>query len=336
MLLRVETKEDRHLTREIMEFLAFAMYPITLTALCDVLMIELSSKSLNTDRQLLNPKDILNICGSFLNYESTTDIVSLAHQSVRTFLTSSLQGEATFFQLSHDDSHRSIALKCLTYLSLDEFESERIYGSVDDRLDCFPFLHYAAHFWPLHVLRLNRVEQDRELWETMKSFLLSTEVRRNNFRAWVQVLAPGSNFIRDTRPLYYAASFGLTDIVRYLLDMGSDAEARGGHGGATPINIASLRGNAEVVQLLLDHGADPYAVDIGMGKNSFFWAKRKRHIEVMEILNRWRTQSGRRAKGNTRRDALNDSSSDDCAQSKKANVENRGPSRSRKLRVINA
>ncbi|KAL9037525.1 MAG: hypothetical protein Q9214_005666, partial [Letrouitia sp. 1 TL-2023] len=264
LLLRIETKEDRHLSREIMEILAFAMYPITLTALCEVLMIELGSKSLNADRQLLNPKDILNICGSFLNYEPTTDTVSLAHQSVRTFLTSSLQGEATFFQLSHDDSHRSIALKCLTYLSLDEFESERMYGSVDDRLDDFPFLHYAAHFWPLHVLRLNRVEQDQELWETMKSFLLSTEAGRNNFRAWVQVLAPGSNFIQDTPPLYYAASFGLTDIVRYLLDMGSDTEARGGHGGATPINIASLRGNAEVVQLLLDHGADPYAVDIGM------------------------------------------------------------------------
>lgn len=295
-----------------MEILTFALYPITLTALCDMLMIELGSKFLNTDRQLLNPKDILNICGSFLNYESTTDIVSLAHHSVRTFLTSSLQGEATFFHLSHDDSHRSIALKCLTYLSLGEFESERLYGSVDDQLNGFPFLHYAAHFWPLHVLRLHQVKQDQELWETMKSFLLSTKAGRNNFRAWVQVLAPGSNFIQDTPPLYYAASFGLTDIVRYLLDMGSDTEARGGYGGATPINVASLRGNAEVVQLLLDHGADPYAVDIGMGKSSFFWAKRKKHVEVMEILDRWRTQRGRHAEGY--------SSSDDCSQSKKGMI----------------
>ncbi|KAL9609258.1 MAG: hypothetical protein Q9167_005959 [Letrouitia subvulpina] len=330
LLLRIETKEDRHLSREIMEILAFAMYPITLTALCDVLMIESGSKSLNTDRQLLNPKDILNICGSFLTYESTTDNVSLAHQSVRTYLTSPLQGEATFFQLSHDDSHRSIALKCLTYLSLNEFESERMYSSVDDRLDRFPFLHYAAHFWPLHVLRLNRVEQDQELWETMKSFLLSTEAGRDNFRAWVQVLAPGSQFIRDTPPLYYAASFGLTDIVRYLLDMGSDTEARGGHGGATPVNIASLRGNAEVVQLLLDHGADPYAVDIGLGKSSFFWAKRNKHVEVVEILHRWRTE------GRTSRDAMKASSSNDSVQRNTANVEYTSTSGSRKLRVTNA
>jgi len=50
-------------------------------------------------------------------------------------------------------------------------------------------------------------------------------------------------------------------VVRFILEEGVEIEARGGRGGATPLNIASFRGHVDVVKLLLEHGADPEAVD---------------------------------------------------------------------------
>ena len=291
LLARIDGDEDRRLAREILEMLAFSFRPLKLREICELLQIVPGRPILDEGKRLTDPGDVLGICGSFLNYQKETGMAALAHHSVKNYLISELPEEVKYFQLSETDAHRNLATKCLAYLSLDAFSSGPCSptGKLRHRLELHPLFRYAGEHWALHAQVLeahgNR-ELGEDLWKLLKPFLFSADHGRGNFLAWVQLLVPTSKNISGTGPLYYAASFGLTTVVRYLLEAGADIEAPGGRCGATPLNIASYRGNAAVVELLLEHGADPRTADDD-GWNAMEWARAERHWDVLFLLEGW-------------------------------------------------
>ena len=238
MLLRIDKGEDADLSKQIFELLAFSLNPLTLLRITEYLQITPGLGRLDESRMLCHPTDILSICGSFLEYNPKTEIVTLAHHSVKTYLVSSLPASVTSFHLDETTAHRNIALACLTYISFADisYSTQPIKRSAAFRN--VPFLNYAVMQWPLHLREVpNLTDRDPLLWTTLQDFLFG-----QSFRTWVQLLIPGSSLAPTTAPLYYAASFGLTNVVRYLLAMPDvNIEQKGGWGGATPINIASFR-----------------------------------------------------------------------------------------------
>ena len=150
---------------------------------------------------------------------------------------------------------------CLTYLSFNIliYDEARNPPPVITNAQ-HPFGVYAAHNWQVHINQIPNFDSnsDPDLWNLVHTFLLGP-----TFRTWVNFLNPNVNKAATTAPLYYASSFGLAPIVRFLLEMPDvDVEQRGSCGGATPINIAAMRGHLDVVQILLDHGADPSKRDL--------------------------------------------------------------------------
>ena len=289
LLCRIDGDEDRTLAREILEVLSFSLLSLSLNQVCEALQITPGLCRLDESKRLANPKDVLSICGSLLSYDRETDLLALAHQSVKTYLTSDLPGRVKFFQLSETRAHRSLAMKSLTYLGFDAFASGPCQDPkmIKERFRTFPLLGYAAHKWAEHTQRLEVSCQGAglgdELWKTVKSFLFSEDSGRGNFRAWIQILIPRSKHINRTAPLYYAASFGLSTVVQYLLDAGAATEVQGGRCGATPLNIASYRNHVEVVRILLKHGACPQATDDG-AMSAVDWARALGHREVSKLL----------------------------------------------------
>lgn len=283
LLSRIDGEEDRKLTREILELMAFSLRPLTLPEICDYLQIVPEMPILDESKRLTDSKDVLSICGSLLNLSGRSGYVTLAHHSVKSYLLSEIKGDASFFRLSEPDAHRKLAIKCLAYLSLEEFSTGPCenHSDIMDRYQRYPFLEYATQDWPLHTQRLE--ELGDSLWASLRSFLFSADTGRGNFHSWVQLLIPGSKNVTRTPPLYYAASFGLTLVVRYLLEAGANVEVHGGRSGATPINIASFRGHEDVVRLLLEYGADPHAKDEA-GWSAIWWARLNRHWKVVDIF----------------------------------------------------
>ena len=55
--------------------------------------------------------------------------------------------------------------------------------------------------------------------------------------------------------LHFATHDAKTDILTFLIQCGSDINARN-HFGLTPLLAAAVKGHANVVQLLIDHGSD--------------------------------------------------------------------------------
>lgn len=300
LLSRIDGDEDKKLTREILELLAFSLRPLTLLEICEYLQITPGIRILDESKRLTDRKDVLSICGSLLNLSDQSGHVTLAHHSVKSYLTSDVKGDAGYFRLSAPDAHCNIAIKCLTYLSFEEFSSgpceER--SGIQDRYQRHPLLEYATLNWALHTQRLE--ELGDLLWATLKSFLFSAEAGRGNFTSWVELLIPGSQQVIRTPPLYYAASFGLNTVVRYLLEAGADVESYGGRCNATPINIASFRGHEDVVKLLLEYGANPYATDME-GLSAIQWARFNHHWKVVEVFDGMEGNSESDATGNEQR-----------------------------------
>ena len=236
---------------------------------------------LDEGKRLTHPKDILDICGSLLDYNEKQKTVTLAHHSVKTYLITNPQNSASYFKIDPQEGHRAISLLCITYLSFEDFAFKRIEGS-SKLCKEYLLLNYASQSWALHMQEVT--DFGEPLWSALCSFLLSGNEGRQNFVNWVHILIPASKNSRTTTPLYYAASYGLTTLVKYLLSMGLDVEAHGGRGGATPINIAAFRGYLDVVKVLYEHGADPLKADISDGSNAVQWAYRNRHWDVMDYF----------------------------------------------------
>ena len=286
LLDRIDNDEDRTLAREILEIVCFTYRPFTLQEVCEMLQVTPGLRELDESKCLADPKDVLSICGSLLNFQQHTGLVTPAHHSVKTYLTSDLQGKASYFRLSEWEADRAIATKCLTYLAFDAFsDGPRPHlSSLMEQYRRYPLLDYAAQRWTLHARNLKVL--DDTLWTAMKELLLSQDQGRGNFSAWVQMLLPASSIesIGRSPPLYYAASYGLTTVVRYLIEAGVDLEVHAGRCGATPLNIASFRGHYDVVKFLLEHGANPKAVDYAPGWSAIQWARYNRHFQVYDLL----------------------------------------------------
>jgi ankyrin repeat protein len=74
--------------------------------------------------------------------------------------------------------------------------------------------------------------------------------------------------------------------VKWLLDRGTDPNARWGHWDAdvTPLHLAAWQGHVEVVRLLLDAGADPTIRDSKHDGDALGWAEHGGRLEVVRLL----------------------------------------------------
>ena len=87
----------------------------------------------------------------------------------------------------------------------------------------------------------------------------------------------------DETPLHEAASLGLTEAARILVEHGADVNARAGR-GETPLHIASnAPGYPDLVDLLLAHGADIEAQQ-NNGATALHQAVLSGNTKVVELL----------------------------------------------------
>ncbi|KAH0839209.1 ankyrin repeat protein [Fonsecaea pedrosoi] len=253
-------REDIPFATRTLMWLAHASTPLTLPELAEAVVLEPDFDELDPDSKLHDPNEVLDICRSLIAYNPVSQTARLAHHSVREFLTGRLDPTSQFF-IPAPSSHRTIAEACIRYLLLDDFSAGPLFRpDFMWTLSNFPLLRYAAQNWTFHVQSSGA---EAELVPLIRR--LMTTRSNPKFLFWLQVVlfdswhgyVPPNTDIEAARPLYYAASYGLTETVRSLANAGANLNERAGRFGGTALHAAVWRKRPEVIDILLDAGADP-------------------------------------------------------------------------------
>ncbi|OHE91467.1 ankyrin repeat protein, partial [Colletotrichum orchidophilum] len=280
-------QQDRTIARKALAWLCFSLRPLRLDELAEAVVLEDEDVDIDDDSRLTDHSIILEICQDLAH--ASDHFVTLAHDSIRTFLQSEWirSSAASEYALDAAACHQRIMHKCLTYLKLEPFMSGPVdkIRHVDARFAAYPLLDYATNMWPIHSERFPLSDGDEKL--ILDFFDTKKLLHGGPFEAWVQFLLHSADLdvIRDTEPLYYAASFDMTSILQLILrpEYKVDLDKRGGRFSSPPLFVAIWRGNIEAAKLLVRAGADSDMRDTS-GQTSRSLAKARKHSEVVELM----------------------------------------------------
>jgi ankyrin repeat protein len=288
-------KKNWEYAHRLFQCVAAASRPLNVNELAEFLAFDFeagSTPSLLADWRPEDPEHcVLSICSSLLSVakpDGGSPVVEFAHFSVKEYLTSMRLTKAkdtiSRFHVSMTEAHTIVAQACLgVLLHLDE-------NITEDSLEEFPLAEYAAEHWVGHA-RVENVAskvQDgmKRLFDPSESHLLVLVWIYDPEEPWRRLERsehPGKAW---ATPLYYAASCGMHDVVKFLIvEHSQDVNARGFENQETPLHVASRCGHAGVTQLLLEHGADLKAeVQDNRRSTPLHLASRRGHVEVARVL----------------------------------------------------
>jgi hypothetical protein len=292
-----------------LQALIFTVEPLTLEEIVDILAVDLDSvpPQFDQDARLFDPRSVLTMCSSLVTVSpkhrsidsfvhdngfpppTHVQCLRLAHASVADYLTQSKPPSK--FHFSQHSADQFLAQTCLTYLLNAEFANGHERSKIGQRKKDFPFLSHTIRFWPVYLETLNR-DPDHKIEartkELLQAFFTTSKLPRGgNFAFWVGMLIPTSpdNYVLNTHPLYYAASYGLTEVVRLILDTEKDIDIdkRGGRAHSSALHVAVYRDHLDVVKLLLERGADPKLPN-DIGESPLYWARLNFNHEMADLL----------------------------------------------------
>jgi hypothetical protein len=280
---------------KVLHALTASVRQLTLDEIVEILAVDLEATPprFEPDSRLLDPRTILSMCSSLVT-TSRAKTLRLAHASVADYLTRPNPSGPSQFHFTRNSALQFLAQTCLAYLLNPEFsegDAGLTHTQVEQRLRTFPFLRHTINFWPIYLKR-EAGDPEEHLTTRTKEILqmfFSTSKLPNggNFAAWVRMLIPQSpaSYVQNTHPLYYAASFGLPEVVRIILDTekGLDLNVLGGRARATALHVAVYRDHIDVVRLLLERGAEPN-IPNNIGESPMFWARVNGNWEMQALL----------------------------------------------------
>jgi len=269
--------EDAETARQMLLWVSSVVKPMTLKELCEAIIIDEGKIVINEDVRLLNPRGTMELCSSLISYDHSTARVTLAHSSVLDYLISNdiQESDVRRFYMDPIDIFQAVPRRCIHYLMLSAFGTGCCLteGELVRRLETWPLLTYIAETLFVHLEYADL--RDAAFKDLLLRFFAAHRLPRGgNFGAWVQAFAPETTYnIESSTPLYYAARFGLLQVVKLLLQTQGtvDLEKTGGRRGSTPLHVASWAGRTKVVKELLKAGANAKETSF-RGQSGLLWA----------------------------------------------------------------
>ena len=199
------------------------------------------------DEENLPDEELLtSVCAGLVIVDRESNIIRLVHYTTQEYF-------ERIRMTRFPDAQTSITTTCLVYISFDAFAEGycRSDQEMEIRMHEYPLLEYAAQHWGDHArgnpeetikeLALKFLEHDSKLMCSNQVMHLS-EYRYSGY---------SQRFSEDVTGLQIAASFGLKEIVRLLLEAKADVNVQENY-GRTALYWAALNGHEAVVKLLLE------------------------------------------------------------------------------------
>ena len=276
------------IARKTLFWVAFALKPMTLKELSEAIIIGEHSAVIHEDMRLLRDEVLLKSCSSLISYDAESTCITLSHSSVFIYLTSKevKNSDVCQYYLDAQTAYNSITRRCINYMMLPAFREGACldWETLQIRFDQWPLLRYVSETLFAH---LYYIDLDSEMTSLLLHFFAThDQPRGGNFGAWVQACFPNAtNNIEESTPLYYAARYGLLQIVRVILatEGTRSLERAGGVFRSTPLHVAAWQGRTEVIAELLKAGASAKETN-DEGRPGLIWAVLFGYTEIERML----------------------------------------------------
>lgn len=267
--IMTKTPEKVDEVKAILQWVAESMAPMTLDELAEAISIQPDDTRLDRDGITTDPEDLVAMCRSLVVLDRSMEppVIRLAHFSVEEYLLSDhiVESSVSYFHIDESVVDLEIARTCIQYLSFQDFANAAITedtsGSeeLDERLEQYALLRYAARYWPVHLHYSGAsADQDQRIVCQLQWFLQPGS-QGDQYKSWQQVYhlhcstADGSS---HKPPFYHAVVFGLEHVFSLLLPQVGDINAYF-LGGWTPLIAATTARRTEMVKTILRAGAQP-------------------------------------------------------------------------------
>ncbi|KAL8913691.1 MAG: hypothetical protein Q9171_001541 [Xanthocarpia ochracea] len=267
------------LAKRTLMWVACSYRSLSLAELQEALEIDLEKP----DVRMLYPYDkqtLLDITAGLLYIDSDEKHVRLCHATAQEYFDKSQE-------IWFPDSPSRIARSCLQYLDRHEFSAPSEGLPEDEEIDKrrveHPFLQYACSFWGNHA---SDAGQSEKVHRAITRYL-GDAGKVDAFTQLASYLNSEGSENWDVRKgangLHVAAWFGLTEVIRPLVQSGLDVNSQDPVGGQTPLIFACRRGHPSTVSLLLEQGATVNTRNC-QKSTALFDAVIGNHAEVVAIL----------------------------------------------------
>ncbi|KAI2709040.1 hypothetical protein CBS147332_6099 [Penicillium roqueforti] len=282
-----------------------AKSPLTVIQLEHALAIEINSHEFD-ESNITDIKQLSSYCCGLVIVDKQTDNVRLVHYTTQKYFEN--MWETWFPQI-----HEVITDSCLTYLSYDIFEENRLQPKLEfpGIQSEYPFFAYSAQNWGNHFrehpgnhsLALQYLQNEAKTFLSgclgLSGSVGDTELPRSGVKGehiaalfgleyLMQRLLEANPLKTQTKddlawtPLHFTARYGHETVAKLLLEYGANLEALD-RSGSTPLGFAAAYGQENVVRLLLDNGAKVESSDIS-GRTPLHSAAHYGHETVAKLL----------------------------------------------------
>ncbi len=272
VLKEIESTNQGHHARRLLQCLAVALRPLRVEELAEVLAFDLDTAEGVTPtfhaewRWEDQEQAVLSACSSLISIVDSYDsrVVHFSHFSVKEYLTSNrlaaASGDVLQYHIHLGPAHLIFARACLgVLLSLDNRINKQSKtgsgkGSGKNTDKDTPLLEYAAKHWTLHA---QVGEVSSRLKDAMETLF---DLNKPFFLAWIRIhdMDPDRSWYYEIRskpkPLYYAALCGFYDLVRSLIVKHPEQVNDRSGNRSYPLVAALSRKHIRVAELLVKHG----------------------------------------------------------------------------------
>ncbi|KAN0131543.1 Ankyrin repeat-containing domain protein [Lactarius tabidus] len=275
ILDEIESTNQGHHARRLLQCLAIALRPLRAEELAEVLAFDLDAtegeipKCHPEWRWEDQEQAVLSACSSLISIvdRGNSRVVQFSHFSVKEYLTSNRLAAASAdvlrYHILPEPAHLILAHACLgVLLSLDSSSCVKERGDKDDgegsgRDRANPLLKYAAEHWTSHaqVGSVSSCLKDamEALFDLNKPYFLDW-IRRHDEDINHSLLCFSWVMLKPD-PLYYAARCGFLDLVRHLIVKHPEQVNYRGGMLRYPLVAALSRKHFQVAELLVKNGA---------------------------------------------------------------------------------
>ena len=277
---RIQSQDSKKvaLAEQVLSWICYARRPMTVDEIRFALAVAPGDTDLN-EESLIDGNLLVSVCAGLVTIDRDSNVIRFVHPTTQRYF----QGS----RISRfPNSLKEIVSTCLTYLSFNRFAKGRC--STDQEMEARlcenPFLQYAAQYWGDHAREMS------ELDKTVQDLVMNFLAQDQNVSCCIQVIhLPKYRYEgyseqppEDVSGLELAASLGLLEIVRKLLEKGARVNERDSDGG-TAMHWAAWGGYETVVGLLLKYHADIQAVSKNNG-TPLHWAAEGGHPSIVRLL----------------------------------------------------